>query len=187
MEARRTISVRRAVAVALGVGLFSVLVPIGVQAVTSSVTISDAKNFSSKARVLKGELQVGGGPLTVIPAAPKVPLWGVAHVTDTNRHQTLAGPFSSSNVFHITSLTFGNVGTTNLQVRIRAMTPGGGGLCDSGSTLVHEVETVAVPAGETVSTPFPTPLVTTGPCLTALLTPPPPTGSEMYVTLVGYR
>src|SRR5207302_418437 len=111
MEARRTISVRRAVAVALGVGLFSVLVPIGVQAVTSSVTISDAKNFSSKARVLKGELQVGGGPLTVIPAAPKVPLWGVAHVTDTNRHQTLAGPFSSSNVFHITSLTFGNVGT----------------------------------------------------------------------------
>jgi hypothetical protein len=177
----------RSIAVIVGIGVAALLVPIGVQAVTSSVTISDAKNFSSKARVAAGRLEVTAtGKVSAAPAPPQVPLWGHAHLTDTNRHVSLAGPFSASNVFKVSELTFANVGSTNLQVRVRVMKPTTGA-CDSGSTLVQEVETVVVPAGQTVATPFPTPLVAKGPCLTALLTPPPPTGSEMWVTLVGYR
>ena len=183
----------KAVAVVAGLVFLAVLVPVGVQAVTSSVTISDPQKPASKARVLGGKLLVGDGlgPLTVdgkvsaIPAPPKVPLWGQAHLTDTNRHVSLAGPFSSTNVFHVTSLTFANTGTTALEVRVRVMSPGT--KCDVGSTPLQGVEVAAVAAGQTVSTPFPTPLQAPGPCLTALLAPPPPSGSEMWVTVVGYR
>jgi hypothetical protein len=38
-----------------------------------------------------------------------------------------------------------------------------------------------------VSSPFPTPLQARGPCVTALLPGTPPTGSDLYVTMVGYR
>jgi hypothetical protein len=184
---------RQLMAAMIALAALVLLVPIGVQAATNSVSIADPVKATSKARVVQGKLEVGdgAGPLTVDgmvgaqPAAPAIPLWGEAHLSDTNRHATLVGPFSAKTTMEVTSLVFANSGTTSLEVRVRVMQPTTS-RCDSGSTPIQDVETVEVPPGQTLSTPFPTPIHETGPCITALL-PSAGTGSDMWVTLVGYR
>src|ERR687888_630825 len=90
-----------------GIVLAVLLLPVGVQAVTNAVHISDPVHPSSMARVVSGKLEVGdgSGALTVNgtvsaqPSGPKKPLTGYVLLHTTNKYQSLFGPTSSKNTF----------------------------------------------------------------------------------------
>ena len=187
-------SFRTWIGAALLVVLGGLIWPTAVQAAGTIVNIADPTN-GTKARVQSGRLQVAipkgtytvKGAVSAVPVAPAKPLWGLVHLSPTNVDDSFAGPFAISHVFHVTSFTFSSDGTQPFEVRIRTENPGVGATCTTGTrTVVGTWFRAFVPAAQTVSIPFPTPLVANGACLTALVSPAPPSGADMYVTAVGF-
>jgi len=185
----------RPVAIVIGAMVFLAAIPLGVNAATSGVVITDPVTSTSKARVVGGALKVGDGkgPLTVDgtvasrPSTPKHPLFGQKELTSTNKDAFLAGPFASTTTYKMTNLTFANYSGTNATVRVRTRAAVSGSCNTAPATSPKEWARVAVPANSTVTVPYPTPLVAQGSCLTAFLDTSLPVGPGVWVTVVGYR
>lgn len=166
-----------------------------------STSLCDPGAAPSPARcadIAAGRLKIhdGGGSLTVDGVVLNVPindgngtLSSFVGLSDSTTSGGLSGPDAAKTQYFITSLTFANTGTTDLQARVRVLS--GPTPCSAGS-VEHETTWVSVPAGQTVHAAYPTPIETGTPsgsgltCLRASLVGTPGAGSEMKVSVTGW-
>jgi hypothetical protein len=179
------------------------LVPLGVQAMTTSVVITDPDHPAAKAHVVGGSLLVGDGqgPLTVDGVVGWFPTRGPSYFTKTvhmsfiitpNTFATIAGPFKSGTRFAITSVTFANDGTQSqpMQEAVGIVAASDKGICQTNSGIDGPVY-AAVPYQGTVHLDYPQPLVTgtistSSVCLVAEVAFGATGGWDSHVNVTGY-
>lgn len=211
-------SSRQVVIIVALIALAAIMLPISVQAATgSAVNITDPNKSTYKAKVsgvgalLTGlcswnnistatcatvtnhslNTVVNGGFVnagTDIP--PLFPLENVLTINDTTSDTLRSTPFDPNEEVEITSISLGNIGTTQLNVRVIAHTKAA--TCDGTGTSKQTLAIVPVPANQTVHLSFPQPIVVAGDgsntfCIDAGPFLSNASGSNVNVTIVGYE
>jgi hypothetical protein len=198
---------RQIAAIVLSVCAAVVLTPtiVYAAATSSSVTIADPGHPARKAHVARGKLFVGDGKgaLTVDgavaarPVAPARP-WNAVNFVSVSSGTPRSELFSSTvpNKLNLTSFTVataGNSGTVTLSVQVYISNSGAGDCVSLGGASFSAAERflVTVPDGQTVTVPYPTPLVytaygSTGDKYCVDVEGSGPSGYSAYVSASGF-
>jgi hypothetical protein len=204
MKATFRISLFQLLALALGLIALVVLIPIGVQATTSNVVITDPNNPSEHAHIGDGALLVEGGPVFTVPGSPVTGFIrrGAIHafrqtgakpfpqaVTISGPDVTDLGPLGSYAGYAVASLTLTNESPDLAIVDLVIVSVSSGATrCPGSFTAPGPTLTeVAVQPGQTLHTTYPQAMynaVTGRACLLARISGP--TKGLVAVTVEGY-
>jgi hypothetical protein len=205
MKATFRISLFQLLALMLGLIALVVLIPIGVQATTSNVVITDPSNPSEHAHIGDGALLVEGGPVFTVPGSP---ITGYTHrgaihafrksgdkawpqaLTISGPDGRFLGPLGSYTGYAVASLTVTNESPDPaiVDLVIAGVSPDAT-RCPASFTAPGPTMTeVSVQPGQTLHTTYPQAMynfVSSHACLVARISGP--TKGLVAVTLEGYN
>ncbi len=143
---------------------------------------------------MPGKVEVTSLPQVIVqPALPSARLQKMTFVTDSSPNARLTNDFvPATQSFAITSLTFANLTGVNLSYLVSINQPASPTTCEDAITT-NPLLSVSIRPGETQHLTFPQPLIASPDasggvwCLIAQSNNTvPPTGSSMFITVVGY-